>query len=330
MNLLFVVDPLETLLPGHDTSVALMQAAQRSGYTVWTCTVGDLQVRQNRAAARMQAITLKPLGEKPYYEVTESTLRSVSEADVVWMRKDPPVSPAYLWATQILDLANAERTDGRSTRLINSPRGLRDCNEKIYALHFPDLVPETMVSSKRAEILEFLDVHGSAVIKPLDGKGGEGIFMLSRSDRNLNAIIEQSTGYGVRPVMVQRYLSESRQGDKRILLLAGQPIGALLRVPREDDLRGNMAAGGRVEKTWLTERDQQICAVLGPRLVADGHNFVGIDVIGDFLTEINVTSPTGICEINLLDGVVLEDTVMEWLATGIVAGRQGGDQGLKT
>jgi len=319
MNLLFVVDPLEQLLPGHDTSVALMQAAARVGYIVWACTIDELRAVEGRACARVQRLSFKPIGQKPYYGVEEQAQRFLSEFSAIWMRKDPPVTPAYLWATQILDLANAGRSDGGYTPVLNNPRGLRDCNEKLYALHFPQLIPETIVGSRRDDILAFLDVHDQAVIKPLDGKGGEGIFLLSREDRNLNGIIEQSTHYGRRPVMVQRYLSESREGDKRIILLAGEPIGALLRVPREDDLRGNMAAGGRVARTALTERDRQICAVLGPRLVADGHYFVGIDVIGDYLTEINVTSPTGICEIDLLDGVVLEDTVMEWLARFVQA-----------
>jgi glutathione synthase len=312
MNVLFIVDPLEKLQSGHDTSVALMQATQRFGHQVWIAEVGDLQIQEHRAFARMQTITLLD-SKKPFYKIQGSHYAPLSTADAIWMRKDPPVSPAYVWATQILDLVNAGRTDGKTTLVLNSPRGLRECNEKIYALHFPTLTPETIVCRHRQEILDFVAHHQKAVIKPLDGKGGEGIFMLSQADRNLNAIIELSTEYGQRHVIVQRYLPESRQGDKRILLLAGEPIGAVLRIPREDDLRGNMAAGGRVAKTSLTEREQEICRILGPRLVADGQYFVGIDVIGDYLTEINVTSPTGICEIDILDGVVLEDTVMNWL-----------------
>ncbi|MBC7882065.1 MAG: glutathione synthase [Anaerolineae bacterium] len=312
MKILFVVDPLEKLQPGHDTSVALMQAAQRSGHQVWIAEVGDLQIQEHRAFAKMKAITLLD-SKKPFYAVHQSLFAPLSTADAIWMRKDPPVTPDYIWATQILDLVDVGRSDGKTTVVLNGPRGLRECNEKIYALHFPTLTPETIVCRHRQEILDFVAHHQKAVIKPLDGKGGEGIFMLSQADRNINAIIEMSTQYGQRHVMVQRYLPESRQGDKRILLLEGEPIGAVLRIPREDDLRGNMAAGGRVAKTSLTEREEKICRILGPRLVADGHYFVGIDVIGDYLTEINVTSPTGICEIDILDGVVLEDTVMNWL-----------------
>ncbi len=312
MKILFIVDPLVGLIPGHDTSFALMQAAQRLGHTVGVCEIGDLQIHDHRALARIQTILLGD--DRPFYSVVATDFVPLSEADVIWMRKDPPVNPAYVYATQILDLVNVGRSDGSETLVINRPQGLRDCNEKLYALHFPTLTPETIVASDRQTILDFLDRHTQAVIKPLDGKGGEGIFQLARSDRNLNAIIETSTGYGSRPVMVQRYLSESRLGDKRILLLAGEPIGAVLRIPREDDLRGNMAAGGRVAKTGLTDRDRQICDTLAPRLLADGQYFVGIDVIGDYLTEINVTSPTGICEIDVLDGVVLEDKVIAWLA----------------
>ncbi|AGY56257.1 glutathione synthase [Gloeobacter kilaueensis] len=312
MNILFIVDPLSSLIAGHDTSVALMQAAARLGHTVWAAELADLQLHHQRAAARVQSLVLHA-DRIPFYTVEDVQFRFLSEADVIWMRKDPPVTANYLWATQILDLVDAGRSDGRSTFVLNRPSGLRDHNEKLYALHFPDLVPESRVLTQRQDILDFVDVHTQAVIKPLDGKGGEGIFLLTRADRNLNAIIETSTARGTRPAIVQRYLSESRQGDKRILLLAGEPIGAILRVPREDDLRGNMAAGGRVVKSTLTERDREICQIVGPRLVADGHYFVGIDVIGPYLTEINVTSPTGICEVDQLDGVVLEDKVINWL-----------------
>lgn len=313
MKILFIVDPLSTLIAGHDTSVAMMQSAFRQGHTVWAAGIDDLQIRANRAAARVQVLSL-PAGAVPYYTVVEEQLVYLHEADAVWMRKDPPVDARYLWATLILDLVGGDRQDSHRTLVLNNPAGLRNCNEKLYALHFPHLVPETAVLQHRADILEFVETHGRAVIKPLDGKGGEGIFLLTRQDRNLNSIIEASTAYGRRPAMLQRYLEESRQGDKRIVLLAGEPIGAMLRIPREDDLRGNMAAGGRIAGAELTERDLEICRVLGPRLVADGHYFVGIDVIGEYLTEINVTSPTGICEIDALNGVVLEDKVIQWLA----------------
>lgn len=312
MKLLFIADPLSTLVPGHDTTVALMSAAYRMGHAVWVTEIGQLQVHHSQAFAKMQQIALH-LDQKPFYTVEQTHFGPLSAASAVWMRKDPPVDVDYLYATQILDLVNSGRVDGEQTLVLNNPAGLRNCNEKLYALHFPALTPETRVCRYRQDILDFLDLHGSAVIKPLDGKGGEGIFQLSRTDRNLNAIIEMSTQYGRRHVIVQRYLSESRVGDKRILLLAGEPIGALLRVPREDDVRGNMAAGGRVVRTTLSERERQICTTLAPRLLNDGHYFVGIDVIGDYLTEINVTSPTGICEINILDTVVLEDKVIRWL-----------------
>ena len=198
--------------------------------------------------------------------------------------------------------------------MINSPQGLREANEKMYTLQFASVMPETVVSLDKGLIREFVDRHQEAILKPLGGKAGEGILFLADGDRNFNSLIEVSTQHGKEPVMVQRFLPEAKDGDKRIILLDGDPIGAVNRIPSGQEFRGNMAVGGRVAATEITDREQEICALLKPKLQADGLYFVGIDVIGGYLTEVNVTSPTGIREIDRLEGVRLGETVMAWLA----------------
>jgi glutathione synthase len=230
------------------------------------------------------------------------------------MRKDPPFDDTYLHATQLLELAR-----GR-TVLVNDPRGLRDANEKLYALHFPAVTPPTLVTREAARIKAFVREHGGrAVIKPLDGAGGRGVFVLSADDKNTNAIIETSTDEGRRAAMVQRYIPEVRQGDRRILLLDGEPLGGILRVPADDEARSNIHVGGRVVQHALTARDREICATIAPRLRADGLAFVGIDVIGDYLTEVNVTSPTGIQELDRLDGQDATGRTVAWIESKVAA-----------
>ncbi len=221
---------------------------------------------------------------------------------------DPPVNIPYLYATYILDCI-----DEQKTRVINSPKGLRAANEKMYALQFKEAIPETIVSQNKDVIRQFVEKKGAAVLKPLGGKAGEGILFMDGGDRNFNSLIEISTQQGRVPVMVQTYLPEAKAGDKRIILLNGEPIGAVNRIPTGNEFRGNMAVGGRVAKTEITEREYEICAQLAPVLQRDGLYFVGIDVIGGYLTEINVTSPTGIREIDVLNDVCLGKKVIEWL-----------------
>ena len=197
--------------------------------------------------------------------------------------------------------------------VINSPQGLREANEKMYTLQFASVMPPTVVSLDKGLIRKFLDEQGSAILKPLGGKAGEGILFLDTGDRNFNSLIEISTQQGKEPVMVQRFLPEAKDGDKRIILLDGDPIGAVNRIPSGAEFRGNMAVGGRVAATTITPREKEICALLKPKLQADGLYFVGIDVIGGYLTEVNVTSPTGIREIDRLEGVKLGEKVIRWL-----------------
>ncbi len=197
---------------------------------------------------------------------------------------------------------------------MNKPQGLREANEKLYALRFPEQIPQTLVASDMERLKAFMtELGGEMIVKPLDGCGGSGVFHLNQADRNTNAILEAATDNGRKLIMGQRYLPEIRQGDKRIIMLNGKPLGAVLRVPLETETRGNIHVGGQCVKTEVTERDREICAALAPLLIADGLYLVGLDVIGGFLTEVNVTSPTGIQEINALDGVRLETQVIDFV-----------------
>ncbi len=317
MKVAFIIDPIQRLDPGHDTSVALMEAAQALGYDVWITEAHLLSIADGQAIAELQPVTLKPvqlgnnrwIAEPDWFSVGEYELMPLEEMDAVFMRIDPPVTISYLYATYILDAI-----DPAKTLVINSPHGLRTANEKMYALHFSDVMPKTIVSRDKRVILDFVEQQGRAVLKPLGGKAGEGILFLEAGDRNFNSLIEISTGQGKVPVMIQDYLPEAKDGDKRIIVVNGEPIGAVNRVPTGKEFRGNMAVGGRVEAAEVTKRDREICARLAESLRKDGLYFVGLDVIGGYLTEVNVTSPTGVREIDRLDNVRLGEQVMEWLA----------------
>lgn len=315
MKFTFIIDPIAKLNPGHDTSVALMEAAQILGHEIWITEINQLSAIEGKAWANLQKVELKPvrLAEKrwvadpDWYQLSPSTLVPLGEMDVVFMRKDPPVTAAYLYATYILDLIPPQ------TLVINSPAGLRMANEKMYALQFASAIPETIVTQDKKISRQFLEEKGAVVIKPLGGKAGEGILFVASGDRNFNSMMEISTKNGLEPVMVQNYLPAAVEGDKRIILLNGEPIGAVNRIPTLNEFRGNMAVGGSVAKIDITEREREICATIAPKLREDGLYFVGIDVIGGYLTEVNVTSPTGIREIDLLNDTYLGKQVIEWV-----------------
>jgi glutathione synthase len=300
MKFAFIIDPLARLIPGHDTSVALMEAAQELGHEVWATQANELSVIGGKTWALLSRVALTPVKKvegrweaaEAWYEVEQPTLQPLEAMDAVFMRTDPPVNVPYLYATYLLD-----GIDPAKTLVVNSPKGLRAANEKMYALQFEGAIPETIVSQNK---------------QPLGGKAGEGILFLEPGDRNLNSLVEISTQQGQIPVMVQTYLPEAKDGDKRIILLNGKPIGAINRIPTGNEFRGNMAVGGRVAKTEITDREHQICTQLAPVLQRDGLYFVGIDIIGGYLTEVNVTSPTGIREIDLFDSVSLGKQVIEW------------------
>jgi glutathione synthase len=294
-----------------------MEAAQLLGHEVFITEANLLTVINSQAWANLTQVELTPVQaidghwvvSDRWYQLGEKSLQPLETMDAVFMRTDPPVNIPYLYGTFLLDYINPDKT-----LVVNSPKALRSANEKMYALQFKDAIPETIVSQNKEVIRKFVSENTIAVLKPLGGKAGEGILMLDAGDRNFNSLIEISTQQGQIPVMIQQYLPEAKEGDKRIILLNGEPIGAVNRIPTGNEFRGNMAVGGRVAKTEITEREKQICEQLAPVLQREGLYFVGIDVIGGYLTEINVTSPTGVREIDLLNGVSLGKQVIEWVA----------------
>ncbi|EDX70876.1 glutathione synthase [Coleofasciculus chthonoplastes PCC 7420] len=316
MKFAFIIDPLSKLNPSHDTSVALMEAAQALGHDVWITQAQKLTVVNNQAWANLEKVQLTPaelvegrwVVSERWYAISDTVSLPLEDMDAVFMRTDPPVTIPYLYATYILDYINPKKT-----QVINTPTGLRRANEKMYALQFKEVIPETIVSQDKLTIQKFVEKQGAAVLKPLGGKAGEGILFLEAGDRNFNSLVEISTKWGYEPVMVQTYLPAAKEGDKRIILLNGDPIGAVNRIPTGSEFRGNMAVGGRVAATEITSQEQKICALLKPQLQQDGLYFVGIDVIGGYLTEVNVTSPTGIREIDQLNGTCLGKDVIAWV-----------------
>jgi glutathione synthase len=307
----FVMDPLERVLPDKDTTFVFMLESLARRHEVYFLEPSDLFADKSVPYGRVRrAEVMRPATPgAPHHQLFEERVEPLTWFDAVFMRKDPPFDMAYFFATHLLSLVDATRTF-----VSNDPRGLREANEKLYALRFPSVIPPTYVTGDIARLKAFLqELGGEMIVKPLDGAGGAGVFHVHHADRNLNAILESATLNGQRLIMAQRYLPEVRQGDKRLIVLDGEPLGAVLRVPREDEHRGNIHVGGTVMKADVTPRDREICATLKPRLQADGLYFVGLDVIGDWLTEVNVTSPTGIQEINALDGVKLEAKVIDFV-----------------
>lgn len=302
-----VMDPIEKINIDRDTTFVLMLEAQQRGHEIYFMGVDDLYIRGGAPYGRYRRLQLARA--TPHYKLGEFEIGVLADLNSVWMRKDPPFDMNFFFATHLLSLIDQNRCF-----VMNSPKGLREANEKLYALRFPEQVPQTLVTADMQRLKEFMEEHGGEmIVKPLDGCGGSGVFYVNTQDRNTNAILEAATDNGRRMVMGQRYLPEIRQGDKRIIVLDGEPLGAVLRVPLETETRGNIHVGGQVVKTEITERDSEICAALAPLLRQDGLYFVGLDVIGSYLTEVNVTSPTGIQEINALNGVRLESRVLDFV-----------------
>jgi len=308
LRLLYVMDPLARVLVDKDTTFAFMLEGERRGHEQYQCGVEDLFVEGSapQATARRARVQRAAV----HFSLSDAHIQPLAWFDVVFMRKDPPFDLAYYFATQLLGLV-----DPRVTLVVNDPRGLREANEKLYALRFPTLIPESLVSAEPTRLKTFMErLGGEMIVKPLDGCGGAGVFHVQRADRNLNAILELSTANGTRLVMAQRYLPAVREsGDKRLIVLDGEPLGAIRRIPRDDEHRGNIHVGGRVERAEVDARDREICSRMAPQLAADGLYFVGLDVIGGLVTEVNVTSPTGIQEIDRLDGTNLGARVLDFV-----------------
>ncbi len=302
-----VMDPVDKINIDKDTTFVLMLEAQRRGHEVYYMELEDLFIRGGTPFGRFCRIQLARA--TPHFQFGERATGALEDFDALLMRKDPPFDMKFFFATHLLSLV-----DEGKCFVMNDPKGLREANEKLYALRFPEQIPQTLVSSDMGRLKDFMEeLGGEMIIKPLDGCGGSGVFYLNVQDRNTNSILEAATDNGRRLIMGQRYLPEIRQGDKRIIVLDGRPLGAVLRVPLEYETRGNIHVGGRCVHAALTPRDLEICEALAPLLKNDGLYFVGLDVIGSFLTEVNVTSPTGIQEINALDHVQLESQVIDFI-----------------
>ena len=317
---LFVIDPIERLRPTKDSSVALMQAAQRAGQQVWVCTPADLAVHGRDPAhqplvhaqpVRLAAITPTASGwdlPDPWFEAAEPRWLPLAAFPRVWMRKDPPVDEAYLYATHLLELAERQ-----GVRVLNRPSSLRAWNEKLGALRWSHLMAPALVASRVDQLAAFAAEHGEVVLKPLGGRAGLGVVRSHGEAPGLKALLELVTGQQQLPVMVQAFLPAVTAGDKRILLVDGEPLGAVNRRPAAGEFRSNLAVGGQPEACDLSDADLAICAELAPALRAEGLFFVGIDVIDGRLSEINVTSPTGVREVERLGGVPLADQTIERL-----------------
>ncbi|SUZ32112.1 Glutathione synthetase [Roseibaca ekhonensis] len=295
LRVAFQMDPITAVDIDGDSSFRIALEAQERGHEVFVYTPDQLSYREGRVLAQAQTATLRRVKGDHVTRgpVTELDLAKV---DVVWLRQDPPFDMGYITTTHILDMVQPE------TLVVNDPFWVRNYPEKLLVLRFPDLTPPTLIARDLATIRAFKAEHGDVILKPLYGNGGAGVFRLDAQDRNLASLHELFSGINNEPLIVQKYLPAVTKGDKRIILVNGDPIGAINRVPAEGETRSNMHVGGRAEKVALTERDREICARIGPLLREKGQIFVGIDVIGDWLTEINLTSPTGLQELERFDG----------------------------
>jgi len=292
MKLAFILDPLQGLKAYKDSSVAMMRAAAKRGHEVWAIRRTALTWRDACVAARAQKLVLTPQDE-PWFAVAEEAVLPLTAYAAVLMRQDPPFDFEYVAATWLL-----ERAEATGARVWNKPRSIRDHSEKVAITEFPQYTPTTLIARDPIDIHGFIDELGDVILKPLDGMGGSSIFRVRRDDPNRNVIVETLTQFGTRSIMAQRYLPAISQGDKRILLIAGEPVPyCLARIPKPGESRGNLAAGGKGVARPLLGRDREIAEALAPTLWARGLLIVGLDVIGDCLTEINVTSPTCFVEI---------------------------------
>lgn len=301
-----VMDPIQTIHPEKDTSLALMIAARKMGADLYYMEPDNLYIKDAHAFAKMYPVEVFDNLEK-YHALGEPRESPLTDLDIVLMRKDPPVNKRFIHTCTMLEQA---ARDG--VRVLNNPTQLIGLNEKIFASHFPELCPPTLIASQKNALRNFLDEHGKIVIKPLDSMGGDGIFMVERHDVNFDVIWETQTARGTYPVMAQRFLPEIAQGDRRVVVIDGEPFGhTLVRTPQTGSIRGNMAAGGNIRVEKITPREHEIARIVGPVLKSKGIVFAGLDVIGNYLTEINITSPTGIRQISAGCGIDIADLIIQ-------------------
>jgi glutathione synthase len=298
------MDPIESVNIDGDSTFVLALEAQARGHALYHYLPKRLSLKDGRVTAKGQRLEVRRERGRHFTLGPLETIE-LAAVDVILLRQDPPFDMGYITTTHVLEHLKD------TTLVVNDPVSVRNAPEKLFATHFPGLMPPTLVSSDRDEILTFRKDHGEIILKPLFGNGGAGVFHLRPEDDNLNALLEMFTTFYREPIMVQRYIPAVRQGDKRIILIDGEPAGAVMRVPAAGEARANLHVGGQAIKAELTRREREICGALGPVLKDQGLIFVGIDVIGEYLTEINVTSPTGIQEINRLDGKQLEKPIWD-------------------
>ncbi|MHC9234488.1 glutathione synthase [Pseudooceanicola sp. 502str34] len=304
MKVAIQMDPIGPINIDADTTFRLAEEAQARGHELFYYTPDKLAYEEGRITARGWPLTVQRV-QGDHFRLGEEQVVDLSTFDVVWLRQDPPFDMFYITTTHLLDRIHPK------TLVVNDPFWVRNYPEKLLVLDFPQLTPPTTIARDIGTIRAFKEKHGDIILKPLYGNGGAGVFRLTESDRNLSSLHELFTGFSREPLIVQKYLPAVSKGDKRVILVDGEPVGAINRVPAEGETRSNMHVGGRPEKVALTERDLEICRTIGPRLKEKGQVLVGIDVIGDWLTEINVTSPTGIQELERFDGTNVAALVWE-------------------
>jgi glutathione synthase len=304
LKVAFQMDPITGVNIDADSSFRLAEEAQKRGHALYFFTPDKLIFDAGRVMARGQAMTVRRV-RGDHVTLGPEEMLDLAQMDVVWLRQDPPFDMAYITSTHLLDLIRP------TTLVVNDPFWVRNHPEKLLVLQFPDLTPPTMIARNLTDIRAFKARHGDIILKPLYGNGGAGVFRLDASDRNLASLHEMFTGFSREPLIVQKYLPAVVHGDKRVILVNGEPVGAINRIPAEGETRSNLHVGGRADKIGLTPRDYEICAAIGPLLRERGQVFVGIDVIGDYLTEINLTSPTGIQELERFDGINVAERIWQ-------------------
>jgi glutathione synthase len=310
VRLAVVMDPIESINYKKDSTLAMLLAAQKRGWELWYILQNGLYLEASRTMAEMRPVTVRA-DPQDWFTLGDVQRRPLAEMDVVLMRKDPPFDIDFIYSTYLL-----ERAEQEGCLIVNKPQSLRDCNEKFFATLFPQCTPETLVTARKSLLREFHQKHGDVIFKPLEGMGGSSIFRLQPGDPNVTVVIETLTQHERTPIMAQKYIPEIVNGDKRILMINGEHVGyALARIPAPNETRGNLAAGGRAEGVPLSDRDRWICEQVGPTLRAKGLLFVGLDVIGDYLTEINVTSPTCIRELDAAFNLDIGGQLMDCIAS---------------
>lgn len=318
MKLAVLMDPIASVNYKKDSTMAMLWAAAKRGHELWYLEASDLSLQQGQTQARMAPLTVFENPEK-WFELGEFVTQPLATMDALLMRKDPPFDMNFIYATYLL-----ERAEQAGVLVVNKPQSLRDCNEKLFATTFADCMVPTLVTSRAVDIRQFIAEHLDVIVKPLDGMGGTGIFRLQAGGNNIGATLEMLTDNGLRPIMAQRYIPEIKDGDKRVLMIDGEPVPYVLaRIPQGDEIRGNLAAGGRGEARPINDAEKRIAARVGPELKKRGLLFVGLDVIGEYLTEVNVTSPTCIREIDAAFNYGIADKLIAAIEQKLALARCG-------